>query len=131
MNKTQLESYRKQLMALAHRLGGDVKGLEREAFRTTGGEASGNLSNAPLHLADLGTDLFEEEVTIRLLESEEKTLEEAIAALRRIDEGTFGRCENCDASIAEARLQAIPYTRYCVDCARKVQQNSTPETGTA
>ncbi len=127
MTKTQTENFRTQLIALAKRLGGDVKGLENEAFRAAGGEASGNLSNAPLHLADLGTDTFEEEVTLRLLETEEKTLEETVAAIRRINAGTFGTCERCDRDIADARLQAIPYTRYCVDCARIVQREGGEE----
>src|SRR5205085_667523 len=122
------ETFRNKLRALAKRLGGDVKGLEDEAFRA-GGEASGNLSNAPLHLADLGTDTFEEEVTLRLLETEERTLEETVAALRRLDAGTFGTCERCGRDIAEARLQALPYTRYCVECARAVQQEGSEAAG--
>lgn len=126
MNKTQLRTYRKLLVTLAQRLGGDVKGLEQEAFRANGGGASGNLSNAPIHPADLGTDLFEEEVTIRLLENEEKTLEETVAALARVDTGAFGICERCGREIAQARLQALPYTRYCVQCARKIQQEGEP-----
>src|SRR5262249_25643729 len=87
-----------------------------------GGEASGGLSNTPIHLADLGTAHFEQTVAVSLLVSEERTLEEVAAALVRIENGTFGRCEGCQQEIAGARLEALPFTRHCIDCARRLQQ---------
>ncbi len=51
-------------------------------------------------------------------------LEEIKGALERIDRGTFGRCEECGGVIPKGRLKALPYARYCVKCARKVQQSS-------
>jgi RNA polymerase-binding protein DksA len=124
MTKTELESFRQQLQSLRHRLNGDVSHLADEALRRAGGEASGNLSNMPLHMADLGTDNFEQEFTLSLLENEEKSLDEINAALQRIDKGTFGVCEECQKPIPKERLRALPHTRYCVECARKVQQSS-------
>ena len=126
MNQAELESYRRKLLELGRRLKGDVSGLESEALRTTGGEASGNLSNTPLHLADLGTDTYEEEIALDLLQNEEQLLEEIAAALDRIERGTFGRCEECGKEIPRERLNALPYTRHCVACARKVQGEAGP-----
>ena len=74
-----------------------------------------------MHMADLGTDNFDQEVTASLLETEELKLEEIAAALTRIDKGTFGRCEECGKEIGKERLQALPSTRYCIQCARKLQ----------
>lgn len=123
MTKTELEGYKKALLALQRRLNGDISHLTGEALHRGGGEGSGNLSNMPIHMADLGTDNFEQEFTLSLLENEEKSLEEITAALARIEQGTFGRCEECQAAIPKARLQALPYARWCVECARKLEQS--------
>ena len=124
MTKADLDSYRDLLVSLRSRLNGDVTHLSDEALRSTGGEASGSLSNAPLHMADLGTDNFEQEFTLNLLQNEEQLLEEIAAALDRINQGKFGLCEECQTGIPKARLQAVPYARYCVDCARKLEKQS-------
>jgi RNA polymerase-binding transcription factor DksA len=101
-----------------------VSHLADEALRGRGGEASGGLSNTPIHMADLGTDNFEQEFTLGLLENEERSLQEISAALDRIEQGTFGQCEECHRPIPKERLDAIPFTRHCVDCARRAQQNT-------
>jgi RNA polymerase-binding transcription factor DksA len=89
-----------------------------------GGEASGSLSNAPLHMADMGTDNFEQEMSFSLLENEQQTLEEVNDALDRIKAGSFGLCEDCQKPIPRPRLQALPYARFCVDCARKEERGT-------
>jgi len=124
MTKAEIDNYRQLLQALHQRLNGDVSHLADEALRKAGGEASGSLSNTPIHMADLGTDNFEQEFTLGLLENEEKSLEEITAALQRIDTNLFGVCEECKKPIPKARLQALPFTRYCVVCARKLQQST-------
>jgi RNA polymerase-binding transcription factor DksA len=121
MTRNQIDHYRKELLTLGQRLKGDVSNLEDEAYRKTGGEASGNLSNTPLHLADLGSDAFEQEVALSLLQNQEQHLEEIAAALERIRQGSYGRCERCGQEIPHSRLQAVPYVRHCVDCARELQ----------
>ena len=123
MNSTEMSTYRHQLLALRNQLNGDVSHLSDEALRKNG-DAGGNLSNTPIHMADLGTDNFEQEFTLSLIESEEGRMKEINAALDRIEHGGFGRCEECQKVIPKARLQALPFTRYCVDCARKLQQSS-------
>jgi DnaK suppressor protein len=119
MTKTELEGYRQSLLTLGKRLGGDFAAVASEAFRMSGGEASGGLSNAPLHLADLGTDNFDQELTVSLLENAGQALEQIRAALERVAEGTYGQCQECGKAIPRLRLQALPYTPHCVDCARK------------
>jgi len=124
MTQANYDGYRQQLQDLRKRLRGDVSHLTSEALHETGGQASGNLSNTPIHMADLGTDNFEQEFTLGLIQNEEEALEEIAGALDRLDQGVFGRCEECHKDIPKTRLQALPYTRYCVDCARKQQQSS-------
>ena len=124
MTKPDLEAYQNTLLALRTRLRGDVSQLSNEALRSGGGEASGGLSNAPSHPADLGTDNFEQEFALSLLQNQEQVLQEIGDALDRIKKGSYGRCEECDTVIPKARLQALPYARHCVACARKNQQSS-------
>src|SRR5437764_3323137 len=104
MTHSDLDGYREALLALRTRLTGDVSHLADEALRARGGEASGSPSNAPLHMADLGTDNFEQEFTLSLLENQEQMLEEITAALDRMDKGTFGKCEECGTAIPKGRL---------------------------
>ena len=121
MTKTDLQAFQQQLNALRDRHNGDVSHLADEALRRTGGGASGNLSNMPIHMADLGTDNFEQEFTLSLMQNEEQLLGEIGAALERIKQGGFGQCEECQGAIPKARLQAVPYARHCVECARKLE----------
>ncbi len=124
MTNTEMEHYRASLLALRDRHNGDISHLTDEALRRAGGGAAGNLSNMPIHMADLGTDNFEQEFTLSLLKNEEQLLDQIGAALERMNQGTYGRCEDCGGEIAKARLQAVPYARYCVECARKQEENS-------
>jgi DnaK suppressor protein len=121
MTRKEMEAYRGKLVALRNRLRSDTSAVADEALRMTGGEASGNLSNVPVHPADLGTDNFEQELALGLLENQQQLLEQTRAALARIDDGTYGRCQECGRDIPAARLQALPYTPYCVPCAQRLQ----------
>ncbi len=122
MTKADLKNYQQILLDLRIRLNGDVSHLTDEALHQSGNEAGGNLSSMPIHMADLGTDAFEQENTLNLLQNEEQVLADIAAALERLDQGAFGRCEECGGEIPEVRLRALPYARLCVDCARKQEQ---------
>lgn len=124
MNNTERETYRERLLALLLRLRGDVSQLSDEGLHKGGGEGSGSLSNVPIHMADLGTDNYEQEFTLGLLQNEAQLIGEIEAAFQRIHQGTFGQCEECQRAIPKARLQALVYTRHCLDCARKLEQGS-------
>lgn len=118
-------SYRRKLEATIERLGRDVAAIEEATLVAVGGQANGELSNAPLHLADSGTDAFNQELNSVLLENEQFLYYEALAAVQRLNEGTYGRCEACGTAISDSRLDAIPYTRHCLSCAEKLE--SGPE----
>jgi RNA polymerase-binding transcription factor DksA len=123
---TQLETYRQQLLALRGRLDGHVSHLAGEALHKDGEATGGNLSHLPLHMADLGSDSADQDMTLGLLENQGQTLAEIVAALERASRGTFGCCEECGHDIAPGRLHALPYTRHCVACARQLQGEAPP-----
>lgn len=121
MKRAELDDYRQSLVDLSRRLGGSSAGIAAEALRGVGGGASGSLSNTPLHLADLGTDTFENEISLGLLENSAQIMEQTRDALHRIEDGTFGICQECGKPIAAKRLKALPYTPHCVKCAQIIQ----------
>jgi len=124
MTKAELDGFRQQLETLRQRLTGDVSQLATEALRQTEEPAGGNLSNTPIHMADLGSDNFEQEFSLGLLQNEERALEEIADALERLHQGTYGLCEECRQEIPKPRLHALPYARHCVACALKLQQSA-------
>jgi DnaK suppressor protein len=121
LKSEELEAFRKALLGLRSRLRGDLDQMTDEALRRDQPDSSGNLSNVPLHMADVGTENYDQEFTLGLIENEQGTLEQVNEALERLRNGNFGRCEECGEPIAKPRLQALPYTRYCIQCARQLE----------
>ena len=121
MKKAEAKEYKTQLLALRSRLRGDVTQLADAALKKNQSEANGSISSMPIHMADLGSDNFEQEFTLSLMENDEVTLEAIEAALERIEAGGYGDCEECGTKIPKTRLQAIPYTSLCVKCASKME----------
>ncbi len=117
----EVESFREVLKNLRARLRGDLDQLTDEALHRNGAESSGNLSNMPLHMADVGTENYDQEFDLGLIENQQVTLDQVHEALTRADAGTFGLCVECNQPIAKPRLQAIPYTPHCIECARKLE----------
>jgi RNA polymerase-binding protein DksA len=71
------------------------------------------------HLADTATETYDRELDYTLQENSEHVLSEIDAALRRIDEGRYGICTNCERPIPEERLEALPWATLCIDCQRE------------
>lgn len=117
MARERFKKYRKRLLELRTDVRANLDDVSEQARQPTGGQADGGLSNAPMHLGDLGTDTYLQELSSTVMETEQDLSNEITAALQRIDAGTFGMCEACGQSIPEARLDALPYTRHCVACA--------------
>ena len=118
LSKVELKEFRTLLLHRKAVLQGDVKTLEDEACKK-GTDAAGDLSTLPMHLADLGTDSFEQDISLGLMENESDELHEIQEAFDRIKDGSFGLCETCRKKIPKERLKAIPYARLCVSCKKK------------
>ena len=83
---------------------------------------SNDLSNRPFDLADLGSDTFEIENSLSLVEGERKILWEILEALDRIENGTYGICLGTGKPIGMERLRAIPWAKYCIEFTRLAEQ---------
>jgi RNA polymerase-binding transcription factor DksA len=121
LKNDDLASYRRILTGLRARLRGDLDRMTDEALRREMSGGSGSLSSVPLHMADLGTENYDQEFTLGLIENEQGTLDLINEALVRMERGTFGQCAECGEPISKSRLQAIPYARHCIRCARKLE----------
>ena len=121
MKKSEIKAYRDQLLAMRARLRGDVRNLADAALKRRRNEASGDLSSMPIHMADLGSDNFEQEFTLSLMQNEGVALEKIEAALERIDDNVYGESEECGVKSPKARLTGIPYARRCVKWASQTE----------
>jgi RNA polymerase-binding protein DksA len=116
----ELEHFWDLLLAKRRELVGDMSSMEREALRS--GSAT-NLSTLPMHMADMGTDNFEQEFTLGLVEKDRNLLREINNALSKIQNGTYGICEGTGMPISKARLEAAPWSRFSIEYARQKEKN--------
>jgi RNA polymerase-binding protein DksA len=79
-------------------------------------------STADNHPGDMATVTFDRELDYTLEENEGRLLQAIDASLKRIDDGTYGICVNCDRAIGGERLEALPWTTQCIDCKRKEER---------
>jgi DnaK suppressor protein len=105
----------------------NVNEMEDEALKKSRLDASGDLSSMPIHMADIGTDNYEQEFALGLMGSERKLLKEIDDALQRIEKRKYGICEGTGKPIPKARLEAQPWARYCVEYARMLEQGLAVE----
>ena len=118
LSSKELEHFRDLLLQKRREIVGDMSQMEREALRSASGS---NLSNLPLHMADMGTDNYEQEFTLGLVEKDRVILREINTALAKIQDGTYGICEGTGKPIAKVRLEAQPWARFSIAYARQME----------
>lgn len=112
LSTEKLAYYRELLLEKLREISGDVGSMEESIFSD-----SGELSSMPVHLADIGTDSYEQEFNLGLVAGEKKLIGEILEALKRIEDKSYGLCEGLDIPIEANRLEAIPWTRYSLEYA--------------
>ncbi len=117
--KDDFAQFKKLLLSLRERLVGKVDSMQGEALKMSRQDASGDLSNVPIHMADVGTDNYERDLMIELIENGEEGLRNIDTALEKMDDGSYGVCEICAKKINKERLKAVPYAKLCIDCQRE------------
>jgi len=115
LSPAALKQFRELLLEKRREVAGDVSAIEGEALNPS---RSGSLSSLPQHMADQGSDEFEQTLSLGIAASQRRLLIEIDAALDRIDAGVYGICELTGRAIQKARLEATPWCRYSLEGAR-------------
>jgi len=111
----------KRLEGERTRLQGIRDGIQREQDEAVS-ETGGELSSFDQHPGDSGTETFEMEKNVSLLEQVDDELMEVEAAIQRLERGTYGTCQACGRPIGDERLEAMPATRFCVEDQAKAER---------
>jgi DnaK suppressor protein len=119
--KKELEEFKKMLIELRAELLKDVEGMSSDVLHRKREDASTNDISG---FADLGTENFEQEIKLELIESEQEELAQIEEALGRIQTGAYGAClnEDCHGLIRKVRLRAVPFATLCIDCQTKEEE---------
>ena len=123
MTKPDLAIHRERLLALRARLLGDVTQMADNALN----QDHSRTTSMPNHMAELGSGNFDQEFTLGLLGSEQDALDQIEAAIERIEDGSYGQCEECGMKIPTTRLDAIPYAALCIHCASQQEEGHGPK----
>jgi len=113
MKKADVKPFKEMLLALRSRMRGDVSTLADAALSGDHGSGSTGISN---HMADMGSDTFEQNNTLMLMKNEGEALTQIEGALERIQNGVYGSCAECSGKIPKMRLKVMPYAPFCVKC---------------
>ncbi len=123
----ELDKFREMLLEKRREIFRSVYEMEDETLRKSRLDATGDLSSMPIHMADLGSDNYEQEFALELMDSERKLLREIDDALMRIEEGTYGICDGLNKPIPKSRLNAQPWARYSVEYAEMLEKGLVKE----
>ena len=119
MRKRDLAKYEKMLLAKREALLKEIGLLKNSNLDTTTKEATGDHSSYSFHMADLGTDAIERERAFLITSKSGQLLHHINEALRRIQDNTYGKCQECSGNISTDRLNAVPHARLCIECKEK------------
>ena len=123
LSKQQLKQFKAVLLQERIKFASEIKSIAHEASKNPR-EASGDLSSYTVHMADMSADTYERELAVNLAGSSQEILYQIEDALKRIDERTYGVCQQCEKPISLSRLRAVPYTSLCISCQRTKEQKS-------
>lgn len=117
LSRKELNEYRDLLLAKRAELVGDLRAMEAEALNSSGG----NLSHMPIHMADIGTDTYDQDFMLGMAASERQRIREIDEALKRIEDGSYGVCQLTHKPIPKTRLNAKPWATHTVEAARQLE----------
>lgn len=117
LTKEQIKQLRQLLITERAKLVGEIKSRAHEVS-TSPRDASGDLSSYTVHMADMAADTYDRELSMNLISSEQEVLYQIEDALKRLDDGSYGVCQQCNKVITMSRLKAVPYASLCIECQR-------------
>ena len=120
--KKDLLEFKKIVLKKKEEILAEIKQISEDTLKKSQKEASGDISGYTYHMADVATDNYDREFSLVLASNERELLFAIDEALKKIEEGTFGICEDCKCLIAKNRLKALPYAPLCVKCQSKKEK---------
>ena len=120
IDKKKINKYQETLVDLKEKIVSDIKQIGEHASPSERSD-SGDVSGHVMHLADVATDMYDREFSMGLASNDRELLIKIEKALKRIEGGTFGLCEECKGPISSARLEALPYVSHCLKCQEKAE----------
>jgi len=121
-NKKDLEFFKKLILKMKEKVLDDIKNISEDTLKKSQKDASGDISGYTYHMADVATDTYDREFSLGLASNERQLLYELEEALKKIEEGAFGVCEECKSIISKTRLKVVPFARLCVKCQEKKER---------
>ena len=113
---------KEKLLQLRDAMVDSMAGVAQDTLRS---RAEGSEASAfGMHQADAGSDAYDRDFALSLLSQEQDALYEIDEALKRIELGTYGKCEMSGKPISHARLEAIPFARFTVECQSQLEKQS-------
>ncbi|MBU2034753.1 MAG: TraR/DksA family transcriptional regulator [Candidatus Omnitrophica bacterium] len=100
----------------------NIDHISEDTLKKSQKDASGDISGYTYHMADVATDNYDREFSLGLAANERQSILELDDALKKIQDGTFGMCEDCKILITKTRLKALPYARLCLKCQEKKEK---------
>lgn len=119
-NKRELSKFKAILLQKRSELVGDVSTMENEALMGQ----SGSLSHLPQHMAEQGSEAYDQSLSLDLAAADRKLIKQIDDALARIENGTYGVCELTGKPIKAERLEELPWARYSIEAARELERRS-------
>lgn len=123
LNKDQLKQFRQLLITERAKFANEIKSIAQDAARSPR-DASGDLSAYTVHMADMAADTYDREMSTNMVSAEQEILYQIDDALKRMDDGSFGVCGECNNPISMSRLKAVPYASNCIECQRAKEQKN-------
>jgi len=119
LEKKELAEFRKLINKRKKEIVDNIEKISEEALKKSQKDAAGDISGYTYHMADVATDTYDREFNLELAANERRLIYELDDAIKRIEEGSFGVCEDCKCVITKTRLKALPYARLCLKCQEK------------
>ena len=122
MTKKDLLYFKKLILKRKEEVLDQIKHISDDTLKKSQKDAAGDISGYTYHMADIATDTYDREFSLGLASNERKIIYEIDDAIKKIDEGAYGICEECKKLISKTRLKALPYARLCLKCQEKTEK---------
>jgi len=120
--KKELLEFKKIILKRKEEVNDEIKHISEDTLKKSQKDASGDISGYTYHMADVATDNYDREFSLSLASNDRKFLYELEDALKRVEDGSYGICQECKSFIAKTRLKAVPQARLCVKCQQKKEK---------